>query len=368
MPTRSKKSIQSTSKKKVVTWEANNPVLAFRVRKFYELFRAGEMFAFHQQVAKSPVPSTKMKEVQVFITEVNVSVDRGLNKEKLAELNSLLLATKKIVRKKVVAKKVGLQTNFLPSKELEQRFGVVVLPLLQTRHAELFVSLVEKEVLPHIWQAFWKQAIPQFSALAEKIQHTSSKENLDQQKIKKVFMQTKRSVLEVLAPLTKKNTAVPGYFAVISALGQSAWWAAAEISERVSAPDEAPTVLEEGMVEETATAVTGFLDQLYDDGVFLQIRYRLTITKDECTVVFEEDSLVVGFDPTMFLNTKLFLGLSSHQQKRVQSAVETIYVYGRMLETAEKGSNVARGLKELLKHEVAQFSLTYGQNLLKMHR
>lgn len=347
-----------------MNWEAKNAALAFHVRKLYELFRTGDMAKLKQQLVKSPVPSPQLKEVRVFIAEVNTSVTRGLAKEKLAELNVLLATTKKVIRRKSVVKK-SVPTHFSPSKQLEQRLGIALLPQLDTHHAQLFVSLLSKKIAPHLWLAFWKQAVPRFEKFAEEIQQAPRKEAFDALKIKKVFMQTKRSVLEAFAPLAKNNPAVPGYTAVITALGQSAWQVLLDSKYRAGEVVTADPVVE--MVsKESVVTLDGVLEQLYDDGVFLQVRYRLVATKERCTVVFEQNSLVVGFEPGSFLDMKLFGGLSSHQQQRVLSAVETLYVYGRMLESAERGSDVAHGLKGLLKQCVAEFSLTYGKNLLKI--
>ncbi len=367
MPLKKKRASAVTNKKRAVTWEAENATLAFRVRKSYELFRAGDLVKLGQLVDKYPVPSNQLASTLAFLTEINSSLGYALNSEKLVKLKGILSEAKKTVRKKSGVKKVTSRLSNLPIKEREKRLGMAVLPHLDARYAKLFVSLFAEKVGADAWWAFWQQAITNVQVVANKALHEPYKEKSDaseQQKAKKVFFQTKPSVLEALS-LLSKNTDAPGYTAIISTLGKSIIAALEEskiVREAVSS-----SVANDLEDKNGPTTVTGFLDRLYDDGVFLQIHYNIITLKGECEVVFGKDSLVVGFEPSTYLNEKPFLALSPHIQQEVQSIVETFYAYGRILEVVERGSEAYIGLKSVLKQGVADFSLKYGYKLLKTH-
>lgn len=351
--------------KKIATWESKNTALAFRIRKLYELFRAGEMEQIRRSLALSPIPSAKIKDVRLFVVEVSTSALQGLSAVEMEAFLALLVSPKKVVRKKSSIKQAVIKSNFLPSAVVEQRLGMLLLPKLQARHARLFVILAEKDVVSSVWLAFWQQAVPEIVVLADQVQSESRKSAIDLSMVKKVFAQTKPSVLEALSPLTQPPSAVPGYVAVLTALGRSALQIVTTAALIAKSSTTIPIV---PVVSEIPMSFSGVLERLYDDGVFLQVRYTIIAASDNYEVIFEPTSLVVGFDPAMYLDAHYFSALSSLEQQKAQSAVETLYVYGRMLEMAERGSDLAQGLTGLLKRHIAEFSLRYGKNMLTMKR
>lgn len=218
-----KKILLVSNKKRVATWEAKNADLAFHVRKLYELFCNDDLEKLHQLINKYPVPSNKLASTLAFLSEINITAEWMLSPEKLVKLKALLSETKKPVQKQIVTKKTTFCLPILPVKEREERLGMAVLPCLEARYAQLFVSLLTKHVGPDVWWAFWQQALPDIQVVAHKTlqePHEEKRGVVDQQKAKKVFLQTKPSVLEALSVLVQ-GTNVPGYMTIILALGRS---------------------------------------------------------------------------------------------------------------------------------------------------
>lgn len=54
--------------------------------------------------------------------------------------------------------------------EAEYRLGLALLPKLDKEQAKKFSAMVSaEESSPAAWQAFWKQAVPQFDALTQSV-------------------------------------------------------------------------------------------------------------------------------------------------------------------------------------------------------
>lgn len=222
----------------------------------------------------------------------------------------------------------------------------------------------------------------------ESIEHSETL----RQKAVVLFSQTKPSVLEELAWLatvypSDGQKRVPGFIAVAIALGASVSYALGgrTFDQAMAPPPKKEKVTKTSIVKTPKTPakklenkveahqevvarpvppVAGFLEQLYPDGVFLEVRYVIQPEPGQWAVTFESGGIVAGLEPAEHVDVAVWGALTADAQEAARSALEQLYVYGRILETIALTEAAYVAVKGLLEQGIYNFRDRYGEKML----